>query len=455
MGRLMSSLAVKVIAVGAAALVVLGGVGIAVWSNSTTSRSALAYQAKRRALDAAVSSASQQGYTSRDLAPVTSQERQLDAGAEPWWLPGRPGYFEHLSQQTGQLQVQLTALERQLVDQARADTTKQSDAAKTAIGQAQQANAPDPDVQSLQQRLDAVARAQGAAHTLNDYRAADRLALSVSQDAAALATQAQQENQQIQQAAQQIVAQNGGNLAAIQQAGNLAVANANNDASVVAYMAKVGPFKGADAVARAASRIDKYAGLIASADVNQAAQGAAAAQRYGGQVHDALMAGLPAKSVIVSFQTQHLWAYEGSKVVMETPVTTGIWGNTDFGTDFGPMKVLRKNHPWTMQSPWPKGSQYWYPDTVVQWATFFTNTGESIHDAAWEPDSLLGPGSQFNLSTRSHGCIHVPYGDAQWMFNWADVGMPVIVLPDDGSSVANQLSKITTDDQGTPKSAPH
>lgn len=451
----MSSLAVKVVAGGTAALVVLGGVGLALWGNSASSRAALAYQAKRRALDSSVSSAAQQGYTSRDLAPVTSRERQLDTGSEPWWLPGRPGYFEHLSQQTGQLQGQLTALERQLVDQARGDVSNQSDAAKAAIAQAQQANAPDPDVQSLQQRLDTVARAQGAAHTLKDYRAADQQALSVSQDAAALLVQAQQENQQIQTAAQQLVAQTGGNLGAIQQAGNQAVAGANNDASVVAYLAKFGPFKGADAVARAASRLDKYAGMIGSADVNQAAQGAAAAQRYGGQVHDALMAGLPGKAVIVSFQSQHLWAYEGSKVVMETPVTTGIWGQSDFGTDFGPMKILRKNHPWTMQSPWPKGSQYWYPDTVVQWATFFTNTGESIHDAAWEPDSQLGAGSQFNLSTRSHGCIHVPYGDAQWMFNWAEVGMPVIVYPGDGSSVANQLSKITTDDQGTPKSAPH
>jgi hypothetical protein len=35
------------------------------------------------------------------------------------------------------------------------------------------------------------------------------------------------------------------------------------------------------------------------------------------------------------------------------------------------------------------------------------------------------------------------------------VGMPVIVYPGDGSSVSNQLSKITTDDQGNPKSVPH
>jgi lipoprotein-anchoring transpeptidase ErfK/SrfK len=455
MGRLMNPLAVKVVAAVAGVLVLAGAVGIALWSNSVSSRAAATYHAKRQALDASLKSATQQGYTSADLAPVTSQERQLDVAQEPWWLPGRPGYFEGLSARTGRLQSQLTTLERQLIDQARGDTSKQSEAARAAIAQAQQANAADPDVLGLQQRLDAVARSQGAAHTVKDYRAADQQAQSVSRDASALLQQAQQENQQIQQAAQQLVGQTGGNLGAIQQAGNQAVGGANNDASVVAYMAKFGPFKGADAVARAASRLGKYAGLIGSGDVNQAAQGTAAAQRYGGQIHDALMNGLPAKSVIISFESQHLWAYEGSKVVMETPVTTGIWGVTDFGTDFGPMKVLRKSHPWTMHSPWPMGSQYWYKDTVVQWTTFFTNTGESIHDAAWEADSVLGPGSQYNLSTRSHGCVHVPYGDAEWMFNWADVGMPVIVYPGNGASVADQLGKITTDDDGTPKSAPH
>src|ERR1051326_8302741 len=171
-------------------------------------------------------------------------------------------------------------------------------------------------------------------------------------------------------------------------------------------------------------------------------------QRYAGQIHDALISGLPAQAVIVSFQAQHLWAYQNGQVVLENAVTTGIRGVTDFGTDFGPMKVVRKAHPWTMHSPWPKGSQYYYPDTVVQWTTFFTNTGEAIHDASWEPASELGPGSQYNASTRSHGCIHLPMAKAQWMFSWAPVGMPVIVYPGDGSPVANQLSQITTDDQG-------
>jgi hypothetical protein len=449
-----SSPAVKVVAALAAMSVVAGGVGIALWANSATGQAALAYQAKRRALDASLRTAAQQGYTGSDLAPITSQVGTLDPAGEPWWLPGRPGYFDGLAARAADLQAQLRALEQRLMDQARGDAGKQADAARAAIAQDQQAGASDIDIQSLQQRLDAVSRGEGAAHTLKDYRALAQQAQSLAQDAAALYASIQQENQQIQAAAQQLVAQSGGNLGAIQQAGSQALFSANNDASIIAYLSKEGPFKGSDTVARISSRLDKYAGLVGSADLGQAALGTAAAQRYGGQIHDALMGGMPAKAVIVSFTAQHLWAYQNAQVAMETPVTTGIWGNGDIGTDFGPMKVLWKSHPWTMHSPWPKGSPHWYPDTVVQFATFFTNTGESIHDAAWEPDSELGPGSQYNLSTRSHGCIHVPFGDAQWMEGWADLGMPVIVYPGDGSSVANQLSKITTDDQGSPKGLP-
>ena len=39
--------------------------------------------------------------------------------------------------------------------------------------------------------------------------------------------------------------------------------------------------------------------------------------------------GLPAKVVIISFQAQHLWAYQNARIAMETPVTTGIRGVTD------------------------------------------------------------------------------------------------------------------------------
>jgi len=435
------------------AAVVAGGIGLVLWGNASSAQASTTYQQRRHTLDTRLKVASQQGYTSQDLAPVTTQVRALDGAREPWWIPSRPGFYGRQASETSRLQAELDALQGRLFAQSQADAAKQLGDARSVIGQAQQSNAADSDVQALQRRLDTATKARGAAHTLKDYRTVALQGQAVLKDAGTLLAQTQQENQAVQQAAQQIAAQANGNLGAVQQAGNQALAGGRNDASAAAYLNKGDPFKGYDAIQRAYSRLEKFAGLIASGDLGQAAQGTAAAQRYASQIHDAVIKGMPGQAVVISFQDQHLWAYQNGQVVLDSPVTTGIRGVTDFGTDFGPMKVLWKDHPHTMKSPWPKGSPYYYPDTVVQWATFFTKTGESIHDANWEPDNALGPGSQFNPSFRSHGCVHIPAGKAQWMYDWAPLGMPVIVYPGDGSAVANQLSQITTDDQGNPQSA--
>jgi hypothetical protein len=443
----------RVVAPIVLAAVVAGAIGLVVWDNASSAQASTTYQQRRHTLDDRLRAAAQQGYTGQDLAPVTTQLTALDAAREPWWIPGRPGFYQQQATTTARLQAQLDSLQGRLFAQAQTDASKQIADAKSVIGQAQQGNAADSDVQALQQRLDIATKAQGAAHALKDYRTVAQQGQTVLKDANAILVQTQQENQAIQQAGQQIAAQANGNLGAVQQTGGQALASGRNDASVAAYLNKGNPFKGYDVIQRAYSRLEKYAGMIGSGDLGQAAQGTAAAQRYTGQVHDALIKGLPGRTVVISFQDQHLWAYQNGQVVLDSPTTTGIRGVTDFGTDFGPMKVLWKDHPHTMKSPWPKGSPYYYPDTVVQWATFFTRTGESIHDASWESDAALGPGSQNNPAYRSHGCVHIPLAKAQWMYDWAPVGMPVIVYPADGTPVANQLSQITTDNQGNPQSA--
>jgi lipoprotein-anchoring transpeptidase ErfK/SrfK len=200
------------------------------------------------------------------------------------------------------------------------------------------------------------------------------------------------------------------------------------------------------------NHMEAHAAQLGSGDVNAVATGSAAVQRYAGQVHQLMVQGLGPKHLVVNFTTQHFWAYENGNVVAESPTTTGIRGITAYGTDFGPMKILYRSHPWKMHSPFPKGTPHWYPDTVVQWTAFFTWSGESFHEAYWEPDSQLGPGSQYNSYTRSHGCVHVPNSDAQFLFHWASEGTPVDVFPGNGQPVAEQLSEMTTDSKGNPLS---
>jgi hypothetical protein len=443
---------VKAVAAVVAAVLLLVALGVGIWSYVTANQIATKYNHERQALATQIAAAHQQGYTNEDLLPVTKRVNALSRSQAPWFLPSQPGYYQSSLTETTYLQKRLKVVEQQELDKAKDSSAQQLTAAQSQTAQAQQAMAADPDVQSLQQRADAASKATGAAINIRDYRAALQQSQGILTDATNLYNQTLAENQQIQQAAQQLVAQAGGNMDNIHQSGGHATSAGRDDASVAAYLNRSTPFKGYDVLQRSYSRLEKFAPMVSSGDVNQAAQGAAGTQRYGDQVHAALMGGLPPKIVLISFQAQHLWAYQGSQVAMETPVTTGIRGVTGYGTDFGPMKVVHKDHPWKMQSPWPHGSPLWYPDTVVQWATFFTNTGESIHDSYWEADSRLGPGSQYDQSTRSHGCVHVPYGDAQWMYNFADVGMYVVVYAGDGSPVSNQVSQITTDDQGKPQS---
>jgi len=133
-------------------------------------------------------------------------------------------------------------------------------------------------------------------------------------------------------------------------------------------------------------------------------------------------------------------------VLVDTPVTTG---RPALPTDIGTMRVLHKDSPWTMQSPWPKGSPNWYPDTVVQMVLWFTRNGEGLHDASWQPVSALGPGSQAGPFA-SHGCIHLPTAAVKTLFDWAPIGTPVVVYPGDGSPVARQTLQQSVDAVGNP-----
>jgi len=130
------------------------------------------------------------------------------------------------------------------------------------------------------------------------------------------------------------------------------------------------------------------------------------------------------KVILVSLSCQELSAYQNGTLVADTLVTTG---RPALPTLPGWTSVISRNHPFLMVSPWPPGSPYYYVPSVVQYVTWFRAGGYGIHDAYWEPNSALGPGSEYT-SYASHGCIHVPLGYAQFIYTWADNGTPVGVF---------------------------
>jgi lipoprotein-anchoring transpeptidase ErfK/SrfK len=144
-------------------------------------------------------------------------------------------------------------------------------------------------------------------------------------------------------------------------------------------------------------------------------------------LQDAMKQTLPDKAITISLSEQVIRAYEHGQQVFWSYTTTGRPG---LETDPGSFKVYWKVSPWTMHSPWPKGSPYWYPDSKVQMVMWF-NGGDGIHDAYWR--SRYGPGTNgphydpTGEDTGTHGCVNVPYQNMVWLWNWTPTGTPVIV----------------------------
>ena len=142
---------------------------------------------------------------------------------------------------------------------------------------------------------------------------------------------------------------------------------------------------------------------------------------------DAMTQTLPDKALTISLGEQVIRAYDHGQQVFWSYVTPGRPG---LETDPGSFKVYWKVSPWTMHSPWPKGSPFWYPDSKVTMVMWF-NGGDGIHDAYWR--SRYGPGTNgphydpTGEDTGTHGCVNVPYSNMVWLWNWTPTGTPVIV----------------------------
>ena len=119
--------------------------------------------------------------------------------------------------------------------------------------------------------------------------------------------------------------------------------------------------------------------------------------------------------VEVSIGAQHLWFYKNRELLFETDVVTGcIAKNTP--TQTGIFPIAYKESPATLiPSNETNGTpvQYWMP--------FYD--GQGLHDARWR--SAFG--GQIYRTSGSHGCVNMPPYAAEFIFNNADTGTPVVL----------------------------
>lgn len=135
------------------------------------------------------------------------------------------------------------------------------------------------------------------------------------------------------------------------------------------------------------------------------------------------------KVVLVSLSRQWLYAYENGRLTFANAVVTGM---PELPTPSGQFSVMTKQRDTTMVSPWPEGSPYHYDPTHVNCAMLFASGGYYLHDAWWH--TKFGPGSNVphqlpdgRWETGTHGCIGMSIPDAQRLFAWSYIGMPVVV----------------------------
>jgi len=126
------------------------------------------------------------------------------------------------------------------------------------------------------------------------------------------------------------------------------------------------------------------------------------------------------KVIVISLSRQVLTAYQDGSAVLTTFVATG---RPALPTPPGVYHVFARMYNFYMVSPWPYGSPYWYPRSLVRMGLEFLGGGYFIHDASWR--SWYGPGS--NLYNGTHGCVNVPYNPMTFLWGWAPIGTTVIV----------------------------
>jgi len=126
------------------------------------------------------------------------------------------------------------------------------------------------------------------------------------------------------------------------------------------------------------------------------------------------------RRIVVSITRQHLWAFDGAHLVLDTVIGTG---RPELPTLLGTYHVFSKASPYRMVSEWPYGSPYWYAPVSMDYAMEFIAGGYFIHDAPWR--TRWGPGA--NIAAGSHGCVNVPMPVMGTLYRWTSVGVEVVV----------------------------
>ena len=121
------------------------------------------------------------------------------------------------------------------------------------------------------------------------------------------------------------------------------------------------------------------------------------------------------KWIEVNISTKRMYAYENTNVVNSFLISAGAPATP---TVTGQYKIYAKYAIQDMRGANVDGSSYFQPN--VRWVNYFYG-GYAIHGNYWRPSSWFG-----NINS-SHGCVGLPDDEAEWVYNWAPIGTPVVI----------------------------
>lgn len=114
----------------------------------------------------------------------------------------------------------------------------------------------------------------------------------------------------------------------------------------------------------------------------------------------------PGRYIDINLSEQTLYAFEGFNLVNQFLVSTGKTGPTPTGE----FHVYGKDRVTRMSGPG-------YDLPGVEWVSWFSGD-YSIHGTYWH-NNFGHP--------MSHGCVNASNGNAEWVYNWDEVGTPVYI----------------------------
>lgn len=399
-------------------VVIAAAAGSSLWAHQVIAEHSASstYDHARGRLSADLNAARTAGMWNSELQPFTTAAAALSSAPPPanktFWSSDTAAFYAHQAKQFDALDARVRAALEDAVATARSHTAFTIGQYRQAISRASYLGLPTGH---FWVRLDSARQGIASARTLREYR---RLNQSLQPAMRWIHWVIAQRASHLQNL-QNVVGSAGDQIAALRDLAQQKATAAENDLdSLRLFRAHPGfgqPLAQLERRLRTQSRFHPL--LLTAADLDDLS-----ARIHGAYVHAA-----PAKWILVSTEGQWARMYEGTNQVYSTLVTTG---GPQLPTDHGFFHIYMKLSPFTFHSPWPPGSQYWYPDSPVQyWMPFYG--GEGLHDAPWR--SVFGPGSNY-LPTPgtqidgTHGCVNLPADAATFVWNWAPVGTDVIVV---------------------------